>query len=97
MCSRLLSCITTVPRYFFDVHDGTDVRDLDGTELPDMYIAQAEAIRMSGEILREMGANFWDGTEWRLEVTDESGKVLFVLRFSAEERPLVDPSSSNPP
>jgi hypothetical protein len=29
-------------------------RDEDGTELPDFYAAQSEAIRMSGEILRDM-------------------------------------------
>jgi hypothetical protein len=34
-----------------------------------------------------MGAKFWNGTEWSLEVADERGCVLFVLRFSAEERP----------
>ena len=57
-----------------------------GSELPSIYVAQAEAIRLSGELLRDLGARFWDGTEWRLEVADEQAQVLFVLRFSAEER-----------
>jgi hypothetical protein len=77
-----------MPRYFFHVHDGHSLPDDTGTELPDVYTAQAEAIRMSGEILRDMGARFWDGTEWKLEVADEHGRVLFALRFSAEERPV---------
>ncbi len=81
-----------MPRYFFHVYDGSSSPDLDGTELADLYTAQAEAIRTSGEILRDMGAKFWNGTEWKLEVTDESDQVLFVLRFSAEER--LDPHSS---
>lgn len=75
-----------MPRYFFHVIDGHSDIDRDGTELPDIYVAQIEAIRLSGEILRDMGGQFWDGTEWRLEVADERGRVLFVLRFSAEER-----------
>lgn len=75
-----------MPRYFFHVFDGFSVRDEDGSELPDIYTAQAEAIRLTGKILFDMGAKFWDGTEWRLEVCDEQGRVLFVLRFSAEER-----------
>lgn len=74
-------------RYFFHVHDGYSSRDEDGTELPDIYTAQAEAIRLSGEILRDMGAKFWSGTHWQLEVADERGAILFVLTFSAEERP----------
>jgi len=34
-----------------------------------------------------MGARFWDGSEWRLEVADARGRILFVLRFSGEEHP----------
>ena len=74
-----------MPRYFFNVYDGYSSLDTDGTELPDIYTAQGEAIRLSGEILREVGAKFWNGTEWRLEVTDADGAVLFVLSFSAQE------------
>lgn len=80
-----------MPRYFFHVTDGYSIRDAEGTELPDIYAAQDQAIRTSGEILRDMGAEFWNGTEWKLEVTDESDQVLFVLRFSAEEK--LDPGT----
>lgn len=76
-----------MPRYFFHVADGKALIDEEGTELPDIYTAQGEAIRMSGEILRETGAKFLNNIEWRLDVADESGKVLFRLRFSAEEAP----------
>jgi len=78
-----------MPRYFFHVYDGSSSPDTDGTELPDICTAQAVAIRTSGEILRDMGAKFWDGTAWRLEVAGERGQILFVLRFSAEERLVV--------
>jgi hypothetical protein len=76
-----------MPRYFFHVIDGYTARDTDGTELPDIYAAQEQALYMSGEILRDMGGKFWNGTEWKLEVTDEHGQMLFALRFSAEEQP----------
>ena len=36
-----------MPRYFFHVHDGRSFRDDTGTEFPDIYAAQAEAIRYS--------------------------------------------------
>jgi hypothetical protein len=78
-----------MPRFFFHVHDGVDLRDEEGTELPDIYVAQAQAIRMSGEILRDKGVGFWDGTEWKLEVTDQHGNVILLLRFSAEELPIL--------
>ena len=74
-----------MPRYFFHVHDGSSLPDDEGTELRDLYAAQEEAIRLSGELLRDMGGRFWDGAVWNLEVTDEAGRILFTLRFSAVE------------
>lgn len=81
-----------MPRFFFHVNDGFSTRDHEGTELPDIFAAQEQAIGLSGELLREMGAKFWDGTAWSLTVTDESGAVLFVLRFSADEGTAIDGS-----
>jgi hypothetical protein len=86
-----------MPLYFFNVLDGHSHRDETGTELPDIYTAQAQAIRLSAEILREMGTRFWNGTEWKLEVTDDQGRTLFILRFSAEESiTLADPRPDPP-
>ena len=85
-----------MPRYFFHLYDGSSAPDQDGTELPDIYTAQAQAIRTSGEILRDMGAKFWDGTDWRLEVADARGQILFILRFSAEERAVLMDTPPNP-
>ena len=82
-----------MPRYFFTVTDGETIPDHEGTELADIYQAQSEAIQMTGEILRGMGKKYWGGTAWKLEVTNEQGQLVFVLRFSAEETPLpLDPS-----
>ena len=75
-----------MPIYYFNVFNGGSVPDEDGTDLPDVYAAQDQAIRTSGEILQDLGARFWNGERWRLEVADEMGWVLFVLHFSAEER-----------
>jgi hypothetical protein len=74
-----------LPRYFFHVIDDAPVPDLEGTELSDIYVAQSEAIRMSGEIMRDLGSKFWNGEEWRLEVADAEGQRFFVIRFSAED------------
>ena len=79
-----------MPRYFFHVHDGSSDKDKEGTELPDTYAAQEEAISLSGELLREFGGKFWDGMVWSLDVTDEAGRILFTLRFSAEEQTDLD-------
>ena len=75
-----------MPRYFFHVLDGYSIRDTEGTELPDIYTAQTEAVWLSGAVIRELGGKFWDGESWELEVTDERGQVLFVLTFAVKDR-----------
>ena len=86
-----------MPRFFFDVHDGASVLDEEGTELPDVYAAQAAAIRTAGEILRDLGPRFWDGVEWRMEVFDARRRSLFVLRVSAKERLAPAEDRADPP
>jgi Domain of unknown function (DUF6894) len=82
-----------MPRYFFNVDDGFSTKDAEGTDLPDIFAAQEEAIRLSGELLREIGGEFWNGTEWSLTVTYETGRVLFILRFSADKGTVIDGGS----
>ena len=74
-----------MPRFFFNVRDGKYIPDDEGFVLADIDAARAQAIRASGECLRDMDQKFWDGTEWRMEVADENGATVFVLRFSANE------------
>ena len=73
-----------MPRYFFHVYCERDLRDKDGTELPDMPAVRAEAIRAAGEMLRDLAGAF-TGAEWRMDVTDEEGRPVLVLRFSVTE------------
>jgi hypothetical protein len=56
-----------MPRYFFNVRDGSDLPDTEGSELPDLRAAQIEAIRTSGEMLHGIkgGADFWSGDDER--------------------------------
>jgi hypothetical protein len=72
-------------RYFFNVHDGKDVIDRDGTELRDEAEARSEAVRLAGQCILDLGEAFWtSGEEWRLEVSDEERRTLFSLTFTAD-------------
>jgi hypothetical protein len=79
-----------VPRYFFNIVDGTDQPDREGTELANLAECRQEAVRLSGELLRDMGQKFWDDTEWSLTVTDAAGAKVLGLKFSADGRPAGD-------
>ena len=78
-----------MPRYFFDLRDGTYLPDHEGTELPNLQAARVAAVELAGGLLKDGAAKFWDGMEWRVEVKDEAGLLLFILDFSATDSPAV--------
>lgn len=79
-----------MPRYFFDVRDHMELLDDTGTELRDEEAARTEAVVLAGRLLADLGRKFWDSGDWRLSVREESGRVLFVLEFSAKTSPAND-------
>ena len=74
-----------MPRYFFHVlHDGTQP-DMDGHEFADIRAARMAAVRLSGEMIKEIDGKFWNAPAWHLQVTGHDRELLFTLTFSAEE------------
>ena len=73
-----------MPRYFFDVHDDQDIPDDTGTELPDRNAMRTEAIRLAGEMLRDLNGKL-AGEQWSMTVRDEAGHQVMTLEFSAVE------------
>ena len=74
-----------MPRYYFDIADGTDFPDIEGSEWPDLAAARIEAVRYSAEVLREMPERFWNAELWTMTVSDHNRKHLFTLKFLAEK------------
>ena len=74
-----------MPRYFFNIQDGKDILDTEGTELAGVAEARDQAIAAAGEMIRSNGHTVWNGSEWRMDVTDETGNSVFTLRFSADD------------
>jgi hypothetical protein len=74
-----------MPRYFFNVHDGKDLPDSEGIELPGRKEAHRQALTTAGEMLREMNREFLAGDVWEMHVTDEAGATVCRLMFSAED------------
>ncbi len=75
-----------MPHYFFHVIDGRNIIDDEGSELAGLKEARVEAIQLAGAILRDEGDEFWNGEEWRMNVTDASGQSVLKLRFSADSQ-----------
>jgi hypothetical protein len=71
-----------MPRCFFHSHDGTDQPDDEGMEFPDFRAAHSEAVRACGEMVRDIDGDLPVGSEWRMDVSDETGRTILNLRFS---------------
>jgi hypothetical protein len=85
-----------MPRYHFNIHDGVSSLDEDGTELPDIDAARRQAAQLMGQLLRDDPDMFWNGEEWRLDVTDDRGLVLFSLLFATVDAAAKRPAISAP-
>jgi hypothetical protein len=84
-----------MPRYFFHVHDGCSLLDTEGTELPDWQAARLEAISLAGDILKQDAQRIALGEDWRIEVTDHTGLVLFQMTFLVVESPAMRGGSAS--
>jgi hypothetical protein len=76
-----------MPRYFFHTEDGRRLADAEGSELADDRTARNEAVAVLGQMMMEDPAGFWADKVFRLTVTDEGGRTLFVLDVSATVSP----------
>lgn len=71
------------------MHDGTEHRDADGHDLPDVAAARAYAVSYFGAMLHSAPMTFRNGEEWRMAVTDEAGLTLFSLHFLGVDAPVM--------
>jgi hypothetical protein len=70
-----------MPLFYFNVRDGHDFPDTEGTLLDDVSEVRREAVRAASEILKG-----WQGdTDWQMNVTDEAGEPVLGLRFSIND------------
>ena len=70
---------TAMQRFFFNTADGTRVRDVEGVSLPDLGAARVQAIRFMGGLLSDKPEFLWDGRDFRVEVTNQEGRVLCIV------------------
>ena len=76
-----------MPRYHFNVLDGTAYIDKTGIELASIDDAKREARRYAGNMLSDSARACSPDCEWRVEVTDQNGSPLFRLGVSMTDSP----------
>ncbi len=74
-----------MPRYHFNIYDGVVLMDKEGVELPHYPAARLEAVRRAAELLADNALAIAVGEDWRIEVTDDRGLILFQFAFVSSE------------
>nr|WP_202130668.1 hypothetical protein [Methylobacterium sp. 2A] len=76
-----------VPRYFIDIHDGTNlVRDHEGFDVPDLTAARAQAVRIMTRIAQGL-SDPRERQDYVIAVRDAQGVVRLRLRLSYDIEP----------
>ena len=71
-----------MPHYFFHVLNEIEARDEDGQYFADLDEAVAEARETAADLIRdEIRGGRQIHPDHRIEIEDEQGQVVFVLRF----------------
>ena len=76
-----------MPRYHFASVDGHREPDDDGMELADDEAAQLMAVKYAGEVLHSDPRELWGNGQWRVEVTNDEGVLLFTVVTLAIDAP----------
>ena len=85
------------PRYHFNLHDHRFVPDPEGSEFANVDAAKRQAIRLAAAILGNFPEEFLTSNEWRVEVTDSEGVLLFTIGLAMVLAPKVwAPSDQRP-
>ncbi len=69
-----------MPRYFFDIHDGVDLRDEVGREIGDPLALRREALRVMTSLMAAEAEDSQDST-LVLAVRNETGDVVMTIRL----------------
>lgn len=79
MCSAGRSVI--MPRFFFHVYDDSVTHDEEGREFGDVEAAKREATKGARELMCEQVRKGYLALNHRVEVEDDNGNRVAVIRF----------------
>jgi hypothetical protein len=78
-----------MPRYYFNIIAGDGIReDLEGTELPSLEDANAEAIEDARTLMSDAVLLGQDISSRRVEICNEAGDVLLTVSFKDAIKPV---------
>ena len=77
-------------RFHFQVRTETHVMVTEVAVLADTDQARIEAAQRIGLLLHEHANKLWADEDWQMDVTDDTGLILFVINVHALKSPATD-------
>ena len=72
-----------MPHFNIELRTESRVADTVSVESDDLTFLRIEVAKFVGELLRDHAQDIWADEDWRVDVTDHTGLILFVLHISA--------------
>ncbi len=73
--------------YRINIRTASHIADSLQVEATDLTKLRLEVARFVGELLRDHAELIWADENWRIDVTDGDGVILWVIHISATEAP----------
>lgn len=74
-----------MPHYHIELRTAERVWDTLDVERADVDALRVEMARFVGQMLRDHAKQVWADQDWRIDVTDEAGLILYVMHVSATD------------
>jgi hypothetical protein len=74
-----------VNTYHFQVRTESHVALSETAELEGLEAARIEAAKRIGTLLNEHARQLWVDEDWRMDVTDDTGLILFAIHVSVSD------------
>ncbi len=72
-------------QYHIELRTEDRVWDTLDVESGDVGALRIEMARFVGELLKDHAEKVWIDEEWRIDVTDDAGLILFVMQIMASD------------
>lgn len=73
--------------YHINIRTESHIADSLEVEMDDLTELRLELARFVGELLRDHAEQIWADEDWRIDVTDEAGAIIYVMHIAAAQSP----------
>ena len=74
-----------MPRYHIGLRSETHLSEHLVVERDDLTALRVELAVFVGDLLRKHADQIWEDQDWRVDVTDDSGLILYAMEISATD------------